>query len=49
VEISLTAVGVKSAGQVRRAFAAVEDEALAGVSPTAVNQARRVLTALAAI
>jgi DNA-binding MarR family transcriptional regulator len=49
VEIALTEVGVKSAGQVQRAFAAVEEQALAGVSPTAVNQARRVLTALAAI
>lgn len=49
VEIALTEVGVKSAGQVQRAFAAVEEQALAGVSATAVNQARRVLTALAAI
>ena len=49
MEIALTAVGVKSAGQVQRAFAAVEKHALAEVSPTAVNQARRVLTALAAI
>ncbi|WP_405068075.1 MarR family transcriptional regulator [Kribbella sp. NBC_01510] len=49
VEIALTEVGAKSAGQVQRAFAAVEKQALAGVSPTAVNQARKVLTALAAI
>lgn len=49
VEISLTEVGERCAGQVERAFAGVEEQALAGVSPTAVNHARRVLTALAAI
>ncbi|MEU4294531.1 MarR family transcriptional regulator [Kribbella sp. NPDC026596] len=49
VEIALTEVGMKSAGQVQRAFAAVEERALAGMSEGALNQARRVLTALAAV
>lgn len=49
VEIALTEVGVKSAGQVQRAFAAVEERALAGMSAGALNQARRVLTALASV
>ncbi|HET6989061.1 MAG TPA: MarR family transcriptional regulator [Kribbella sp.] len=49
VEIALTKVGAHSADQVQRAFAAVEERALAGIPPTAVNQARRVLTALAAV
>ena len=49
VEIALTEVGMKSAGQVQRAFAAVEERALAGMSEGALTQARRVLTALAAV
>ncbi|GAB2667508.1 MarR family winged helix-turn-helix transcriptional regulator [Kribbella swartbergensis] len=49
VEISLTTVGVKSAGRVQRAFAELEGRALAGIAPGAVNQARRVLTALGAV
>jgi DNA-binding MarR family transcriptional regulator len=49
VEISLTSVGVKSADRVQRAFAELEERALAGIAPGAVKQARRVLTALGAV
>ena len=49
VEIALTEVGMESAGQVQRAFAAVEERALAGMSAGALTHARRVLTALAAV
>lgn len=48
VEISLTAAGARSAARVAEAFAALESRALDGVPETAVKQARRVLTALAA-
>ena len=48
VEISLTAVGSKSAARVAEAFAALEARALDGVPESAIKQARRVLTALAA-
>jgi DNA-binding MarR family transcriptional regulator len=48
VEISLTAAGVRSAARVAEAFAALESRALDGVPETAITQARRVLTALAA-
>jgi len=48
VEISLTAAGSKSAARVAEAFEALEARALDGVPVSAVNQARRVLKALAA-
>jgi DNA-binding MarR family transcriptional regulator len=48
VEISLTSAGSKSAARVQRAFAEVEERALAGLPASAVKQARRVLSALAA-
>lgn len=48
VEISLTAAGSKSAARVAEAFEALETRALDGVPVGAVNQARRVLKALAA-
>ena len=49
VEISLTSVGVESAGRVQQAFAELEERALAGVATGSVKQARRVLTALGAV
>jgi MarR family transcriptional regulator, organic hydroperoxide resistance regulator len=42
----LTSVGAKSASRVQRAFAELEDRALAGIPAGSVKQARRVLTAL---
>ena len=48
VEISLTAAGSKSAARVAEAFKALESRALDGVPESAIKQARRVLTALAA-
>ncbi|HWD82514.1 MAG TPA: MarR family transcriptional regulator [Kribbella sp.] len=47
VEITLTAEGARSAEQVAHAFAAVEARAVGEVSASAVDEARRVLTALA--
>ncbi|KRC66858.1 MarR family transcriptional regulator [Aeromicrobium sp. Root236] len=47
VQVSLTPAGVTSSRQVQRAFAALEERALEAVPPVAVEQARRVLTALA--
>ena len=49
VQISLTSVGVKSAARVQRAFAELEERALAGIAPGSVKQARRVLMALGAV
>ena len=49
VEISLTSTGADSAGRVQRAFAELEERALAGIAPGSLKQARRVLTALAAV
>ncbi|MEV0286066.1 MULTISPECIES: MarR family transcriptional regulator [unclassified Kribbella] len=49
VEISLTRVGVESAGRVQQASAELEERALAGVPAGSVKQARRVLTALGAV
>jgi DNA-binding MarR family transcriptional regulator len=48
VEISLTAAGARAAARVAEAFAAVEARALGDVPDSAVKQARRVLSALAA-
>lgn len=48
VEISLTAAGARKAARVAAAFAALESRALDGVPQTAIAQAKRVLTALAA-
>jgi DNA-binding MarR family transcriptional regulator len=48
VEISLTAAGARKAARVTEAFAALESRALDGVPQTAIAQAKRVLTALAA-
>ncbi|TDW14238.1 DNA-binding MarR family transcriptional regulator [Kribbella kalugense] len=48
VEISLTEAGARKAARVTKAFAALESRALDGVPQTAIAQARRVLTALAA-
>ena len=48
VEIWLTPRGAQSAARVAEAFAAVESRALGDVPASAVKQARRVLSALAA-
>jgi DNA-binding MarR family transcriptional regulator len=48
VEIWLTPRGARSAARVAKAFAAVESRALGDVPASAVKQARRVLSALAA-
>jgi len=47
VQVALTPAGVTSSRHVQRAFAALEERALEAVPPAAVEQARRVLTALA--
>jgi DNA-binding MarR family transcriptional regulator len=49
VEISLTPAGVRSARQVQRAYADLEERALTGIAPGSVKQARRVLDALGAV
>ncbi|MEV0791148.1 MarR family transcriptional regulator [Kribbella sp. NPDC050459] len=48
VEIWLTPRGARSQARISEAFAAVESRALDGVPESAVKQARRVLSALAA-
>jgi DNA-binding MarR family transcriptional regulator len=49
VQIELTDAGAKSAARVHRAFAELEERALAGIAAGSIKQARRVLSALGAV